>query len=69
MGGMDIDDELWTSERVGYELNPDAPLTPGSVRSAMKRGGVRAVHGYWRSHVEALIRLRRGRGYRTDLKD
>lgn len=62
-------DELWDSERVGKELNPDAPLTPGSVRSAMKRGGIRAVHGYPAALVRRYIALRRGRGYRTDLKD
>lgn len=62
-------DELWTAERVGFELNQNKPLRPGSVRSAMKRAGIRAVHGYWRSQVEALIKLRPGRGTRTDLKD
>jgi hypothetical protein len=66
-----MEEEIWDAQRVGQELSndPDKPVSPGGVRSAMKRGGIRAVHGYPKRAVLAYLSRRKGRGYRSDLKD
>ena len=62
-------EELWDVERIGREIRPDEPLNPNAVRKEMSRAGIRVKHGYPRRLVMAYLKRRKGRGYRTDLKD
>jgi hypothetical protein len=65
-----MDDELWSAERVGRELNDDHPLTPAAARKEMHRAGIRSVRisGYPAELVRRYRGRRKGRGHRTDLE-
>lgn len=56
-----INEELWSDERIGRELNPEKPLTPHSVRREMSRNDIPMRSGRSARLVRALLARRAGR--------
>lgn len=61
-----VNEELWSDERIGRELNPEKPLTPHSVRREMSRAKIPMLSGRSARLVRALLARRANRGTGTD---